>query len=407
MANTFIGGIKLPKMNLGYEIPTEKFKPSLIQIKLKNGYCALVSEGEEVKIGTPLAACEGKEDLVSGISGRAFLSRKDGYITIENDYLDTLSENSRPIEKSINEISEEEIKNSLKKMGISLPIIKSKRPNHLIVSACEAGPHTYSETRILFENSEEVVYGAKIIMKLLGAAEVVFAVPKSMYKAANALVPYLGSRKMMRTKLVSDKYPQFMPHLLVSSLFNLEINSLKSTEEVGYPTVKASLCSAVYNALAKGKPYTEGIITVSNSETSANFVVPFGTELKELAAAFENGDSPCCMFVGDGLDRIRIDGDCFTDKNTYSLIINQEKAMAKPHTCIGCGRCHDVCPMKLVPSLIYEALEKENHKSSKLLGAEYCIECGCCNEICPSGLDLRGKISSEKNFLKSKETAHE
>lgn len=401
MANTFTGGIKLPYMNLGYDVPTKEFKPLRIQIKLPKGYKTVVPDGECVKVGTALAICDGEgEDIVSGVSGRVSLSYKEGYITVENDYLSTPSENCRPFDKSINEISEEEMRKALMKMGIAVPKIKAKSPGCLIVSACEEDSHTSSEIRTLFENAEKVVYGAKIIMKILGAPRTVFAVPKSMYRAANALVPYLGTRKMMRTKLVSDKYPQFESHMLVSSLFNLEVNSSKSTADAGYPTVKASFCAAVYNALAKGKPYTEGIITVSSARGADNFIVPFGTELNELISFFGDGTAPNSITVGGIITPKAADGNYLTDKNTRAVVLNMTKSVAVSHACISCGRCHDVCPMRLTPNFIYEASKKENRKSAKMLDAEYCIECGCCSEVCPSGIDLKEVISFEKTFLK-------
>jgi electron transport complex protein RnfC len=56
--------------------------------------------------------------------------------------------------------------------------------------------------------------------------------------------------------------------------------------------------------------------------------------------------------------------------------------------CISCGKCAQVCPMRLQPFL---ALKEKSYLSAKHL-ASVCIGCGCCEYICPSALRLPERI---------------
>ena len=52
--------------------------------------------------------------------------------------------------------------------------------------------------------------------------------------------------------------------------------------------------------------------------------------------------------------------------------------------CIGCGRCVDACPMRLVPSELSQLLEAEDYRGAEDLNVLDCIECGCCSWSCPA-----------------------
>ena len=73
-------------------------------------------------------------------------------------------------------------------------------------------------------------------------------------------------------------------------------------------------------------------------------------------------------------------------------------AVEDPH-CIRCGKCIDVCPMHLVPALMYNTLftnDLEAIKASNLLD---CCECGCCAYNCPAAVPLVLAFRSGKQKL--------
>ena len=56
--------------------------------------------------------------------------------------------------------------------------------------------------------------------------------------------------------------------------------------------------------------------------------------------------------------------------------------------CIRCGRCVDVCPMRLVPTKLALASRAGNWQVVRRYHVEACMECGCCAHVCPARLPL-------------------
>ena len=59
--------------------------------------------------------------------------------------------------------------------------------------------------------------------------------------------------------------------------------------------------------------------------------------------------------------------------------------------CIKCGKCSEVCPMNLIPSLIID-----NPKDKDKLKINKCINCGLCSYVCPSKIEVREIIKKIK-----------
>ncbi len=70
----------------------------------------------------------------------------------------------------------------------------------------------------------------------------------------------------------------------------------------------------------------------------------------------------------------------------------------EPSACINCAKCVDVCPERLIPKNLADAVE--NGQTERFL-AEYgmeCCECGCCSFICPARRQLTQLIKGMRKI---------
>ena len=64
--------------------------------------------------------------------------------------------------------------------------------------------------------------------------------------------------------------------------------------------------------------------------------------------------------------------------------------------CIKCGKCAEVCPVNLIPSLIMD-----NPKKAKELQINKCMNCGLCSYVCPSKIEVREILKKIKEDIKN------
>lgn len=283
MSNTFTGGVFPDYSELKRKTPVTPADPESVTLRIPDGYSTRVRGGETVFIGTVLADGDGAA-LLSGISGTVSLS--GGFVTVKNDYLGRLSPALHPAEKRISEMSGDELRDALHVMGVPTPLVPSKKPAECIIAdCCEPDTGTVSAAATVFDRAEAVAGGLRIFMKLTGTAKGYLAVPRHMHACADELSGHADGR-LVKIKTVSDKYPQHEPHMLVSALFNLEINPLTDTGKAGYPVIPAEVCAAAFDALAKGIPYTSSYITVSGiGRTAGGLLRPLRNGDKKSAGS--------------------------------------------------------------------------------------------------------------------------
>jgi len=89
-----------------------------------------------------------------------------------------------------------------------------------------------------------------------------------------------------------------------------------------------------------------------------------------------------------GMAQFDLDVPC--GKGTASLLCfaGDENRRVEHPTCIRCGQCLQVCPMKLQPVYMYLYEEKGDVEMMKKLNLTDCVECGACTFNCPGRLDL-------------------
>ena len=69
--------------------------------------------------------------------------------------------------------------------------------------------------------------------------------------------------------------------------------------------------------------------------------------------------------------------------------------------CLRCGKCIDACPMKLVPVLMYKAMQSNDIQEMKDNNIMDCIECGSCAYTCPASVPLVQGFRVAKQMIRN------
>jgi electron transport complex protein RnfC len=78
-------------------------------------------------------------------------------------------------------------------------------------------------------------------------------------------------------------------------------------------------------------------------------------------------------------------------KGANCLLAPSQKESPPPtpaRACIRCGRCAEVCPVKLLPQQMYWYSRAKDLDKVQDYNLFDCIECGCCSYVCPSHIPL-------------------
>lgn len=84
------------------------------------------------------------------------------------------------------------------------------------------------------------------------------------------------------------------------------------------------------------------------------------------------------------------------------LFLDGSKSLFKVReesSCIRCGHCVGICPMKLVPAEIARMAEYEKLEDAEKWGILDCMECGACAFVCPAGRRLVQWIKYGKTLI--------
>lgn len=134
----------------------------------------------------------------------------------------------------------------------------------------------------------------------------------------------------------------------------------------------------------------------------------FGKELslkaKEIRADFKNSLVKLVKggpMVGEAVESLSA---TITLSSKGMLFLSKEECyLDYPTACIKCGKCIDVCPVKINPVKLEYLGELGRINDCKINGANRCIECGACSFICPARRDLKASVQLVKTMIKEAE----
>jgi electron transport complex protein RnfC len=265
----------------------------------------------------------------------------------------------------------------------------------LIINGTECEPYLTDDHRIMVERPEDILTGAQIIKKILGAKEAFFAIEDNKPEAINIMGNKTAGSRFgdITVAVLKSKYPQGGEKMLISALTGRQVPSGGLPMDVGCVVQNVSTALAVFEAVTLGMPLYQREVTVMGAgvRTPKNLITRIGTPVRELldACGTDIRGAKKIIMGGPMMGLALSNLDVPVIKTTSALLVLAEATEAvRSYPCINCGTCSRVCPMRLIPSRIAKFVEKENIDDAVKWNLMDCMECGSCAYICPAKINL-------------------
>lgn len=276
---------------------------------------------------------------------------------------------------------------------------------YVIANGVECEPYLTADYRMMLEDSEKLVAGLKILLRLFENAKGVIVLDKRNKSCIRDLSALIKKEPRIELKKVKGTYPQGAERMLIHKVSGRKLNYSMIPGDVGCVVNNVGTVMAVYKAVAESEPLVSRVVTVSGEPfiRPQNFMVPLGTPMEELVAAAGGFlKEPEKLIVGGPMMGRVPDGmEVPVTKLTPALVALPKDEMAKVHEspCIRCGRCIAACPERLVPMRLVKVAAKEDKKKFMTLGGMECCDCGACTYVCPAGKNLAQTIRQTRRSI--------
>jgi len=388
----------------------------------------VVKKGDRVLVGQKIAEASGfvSANIHSSISGtvKAIEPRltsggtKVTSIVVENDGQFEEVDFSENV-MDLSTLYREDIKDIIKEAGIvglggaGFPANVKLSPkneddiDYIIVNGAECEPYLTSDYRRMMEEADKIILGLQICVNLFDNAKGIIAIEDNKPEAIKLLTEKLKGNDKITVNTIKTKYPQGAERQLIYANTGRYVNSKMLPADAGCIVHNVDTIHAIYEAVIEGKPLIKRVVTVTGDaiEKPCNLLVRIGTNLQELIAAaggFKDGIMPEKIVAGGpmmGKAVYSLDVPCTKGVSALLCMSHDEVAALEPTNCIRCGRCVDVCPGRVVPSLLAKYAEHGDIDSFLKHDGMECCECGCCSYICPAKRHLTQTIAGTRKLI--------
>lgn len=280
----------------------------------------------------------------------------------------------------------------------------------LVINGAECEPWITCDDRLMRERAEEIVAGARILGRLLGARRILCGVEDNKPEAAQALRAHLGecASDCCAVVGVPTIYPAGGEKQLIRVLTGIAIPYGKPSPAYGIQCFNVGTAHAVARAVLHGEPLISRVVTLAgNYAHPGNFEAPIGTPMNALLAlGAPQADTDRIVMGGPMMGFVLPDIAVPIVKATNCLLAMSPKLFPPPPPempCIRCGACTRACPMILQPHELYWYAKSKNFGKAQEYHLFDCIECGCCAYVCPSRIPLVDYYRFAKAEIRARE----
>ncbi len=287
---------------------------------------------------------------------------------------------------------------------------EGKTIDTIILNGVECEPYLTADYRIMLEQADDILIGLKILMKIVDAKNGIVGIEANKPDVIKLFKNLLKDDKNIKVVGLHLKYPQGAEKQLIYAATKRKVpNKGGLPMDVNVVVQNVGTAIAVYEAVRYKKPLVDRVITVSGK------IVKNPKNIKACIGTFYSDLLEYCSGTTEDIGKVISGGPMMgfaipsletpmTKGSSGLLLFDKKEAhREKEDVCLRCGRCVDICPMNLVPSLIAHHVRNDDWDSAEKFGVLDCMKCGSCAYVCPSHIKLIqwidiGKIKvSEKN----------
>jgi electron transport complex protein RnfC len=261
----------------------------------------------------------------------------------------------------------------------------------LILNGAECEPFLTADHRLMLEQADSIIAGIHVLQHIFKDAQVRIAIednkPDALAALARAADALTGDVQIVRLRTT---YPQGAEKQLIYSITGREVPSGGLPMDVQTLVENVATAHAIGDAVIRDLPLIERVLTVTGPAISQprNIRARIGTPFSDLLDFCGGPRGPVGRLICGGplmgVTQSGLSG--AVTKTTSGLLVlpPEREAPFSSMPCIGCGRCVDACPMRLLPCTLSEAAEAEQDAVTEEFSVMDCIECGCCAYVCPA-----------------------
>lgn len=427
----FPGGIH-PREDVGGKTATsvmpiiELAQPSRVIIPLQQHIGApckcLVEKGEHVDVGQMIGQTQGfvSAAVHASVSGTVVAitpsilanGLEAMSVVIDNDFKDTWAPLTphAPDTISAKELSELAREMGLVGLGgatfptaVKLSVPADKKVDTLILNGVECEPYLSADHRLMLEHADQIVKGASIIQRALAIEQVIIGIENNKPDAIETMRQAISGYQNMRVVGLPVKYPQGGEKQLTYALTKRKVKTGGLPLDVGVIVSNVGTCYALCRAVVEGRPIVDRVVTVGGCVNKpANYLTRIGTPVEWLIDTSEGllPETKVLIYGGPMMGMAISRQDIPVTKGCSGIVaLSKTAGIAEESACIRCGRCYEVCPMRLAPSQIDRYMRKSLFDEAEKAGAMNCLECGACSWACPAKRNLTQSCRTCKKII--------
>lgn len=278
---------------------------------------------------------------------------------------------------------------------VKLSIPAGKKAECLIINGVECEPYLTSDHRMMLEHGEEMLVGVTILMKAVGVGKAYIGIENNKPDAIAHLSKIAAQYKGIEVVPLKVRYPQGGEKQLIAAVTGRQVPPPPALPiDVGAVVCNASTTFAVYQAVQKGMPLIQRVVTITgkNLREPKNLLTRMGTPVSALIAAAGGLPENAGKVINGGpmMGRAMVNLDSPVTKGCSGITVLSERDARRREAsqCIKCAKCVSACPMGLEPYFLSKMTQKKNWDELEACMITSCIECGCCQSTCPAYLPL-------------------